>query len=181
MNRLSKLLLASTCLTAINIAPARAAAVSETEPNNTLEKANLMPIGTTQIAGEIPNGAVGDSDTDFFKLSGLLAGAAFSVKGTGAGDGFEVGFLAEDSSGTQIPGTASGFFGSSPVTGTIPSNGILILKVEGSAFESPFEYALDVSAPLAAAVPEPSSLGLLASGVAGLGALRALWKRRRTS
>ena len=180
MNKLSKLLLTTSCLTALTAAPA--AAVPETEPNNTLGAANNLAVGTTVITG----GMTFPSDSDFFRLTGLQPAAAFDVTGTFSFlcAGCSASLLAQNSAGAVIDAEGP-FLPGGPavhVTGTIPDNGILILNAAASVSEGNISYRLDVAAPLQQ-VPEPSVLSLLASGAAaiGLGALRGLGRTRRTS
>jgi hypothetical protein len=171
MNRLSRLLLASTCLTAVSAAPA--AAVPELEPNNSLATAQVLPAGTTQVTGTLffP----GDTD-DLFRLDGLPPGT-FTI----TLDITDPVSLSE--SGMQVRTSSNGFVAQnflvdgSQLTGSIPGDGTLVLSVFATV-QGPdsFGYTLDIAVPRAAAVPQPSVLGLLAAGAAGL-ALGG-WRRK---
>jgi hypothetical protein len=179
MNRLSKLLLATTCLTAVNAAPA--AAVSEVEPNNTLATAQILPLGTTQITGTLVECCV--NFFDFYSLAGLQPSGSFVVTLdiTAPASVNEAGMFALTSGGGLIDSDA--LVDGNQLTGTIPGNGILVLRVDGATnplSEAVLGYTLDINAPRAA-VPEPSVLSLLASGAAGLATLRGLWRKRQKS
>ena len=178
MNKLAKLLLATTCLTAVSAASA--AAVSEVEPNNSLGAAQVLPLGTTQITGTLVSDFI-NNFSDFFRLEGLLPGGSFTVT-LDANPGIPVGesgMFALSSTGTILDSEFLIQDGDT-LTGTVPSNGILVLQIEGATTntEIVYPYTLDISAPRVAAVPEPSVLSLLAAGAAGLGAVRGLWRKR---
>ena len=179
MNKLSKLLLATTCLTAVSAGPA--AAVSEIEPNNSFGAAQVVPLGTTQITGTLDSNFA-TNFFDFFRLDGLQPGGTFTVTLSVLTPAVEVGeqFMgALNTSQTLLDG--SGLNDGDQLTGTIPGNGTIILEIEGfTDVEQVFSYALNISAPRVAGVPEPSVLSLLGAGAAGLGvgAIRGLWRKR---
>src|SRR5262249_54796598 len=103
-----------------------------------------------------------------------LSGSGFATPGS---------FLALDSLGATLDSQPlGGGSQTATVSGTIPSTGpsagMLVLETVGSPTEAPpVTYHITIPAP-PAAVPEPSTLGLLASGLAGLAGLARL--RRRT-
>jgi hypothetical protein len=160
------------------------------EPNNTLPAANLAPLGTTEIfaTGEQPS-TPPFTFIDFFKLSGLEPGSSFSAtveRQTALGGGFFFNsqFIATDSGGVTLDsepvGGSPNFPQTATVSGSIPLNGMLVLGTSGSIIEGgPMGYHVTITAPLAAAIPAPSTVGLLASGLAGLAGLAALRRGKR--
>jgi PEP-CTERM motif len=186
MNKLTKVLLASTCLTALNSTSALATYI-EVEPNDTLATADPVPIAETEVTG-IAEGQF----TDYYRWTGLDPNGTFSasitrVDGGGGGFFFSSLFSALSSAGAGINSANLGccFGGSNPqqatVMGDIPDNGLLVLSTSGSLSEGgPVNYHITLTAPLAQAVPEPGTLGLLASGLLGLAGLGALKRKQLT-
>ena len=186
MNKLSMLLLATTCLTAISAAPA--AAVPEVELNDTLATAQALPAGTTQVTGSLPFNGSGETPLDFFRLSDLQPGQNFVVtlNITSQNPLLDPGstMSALTSTGTEID-VETVLNQGDQVTGVIPGNGILVLRLFGQTISvqesAPFIYALNIDAPRGPlAVPEPSVLSLLGAGATGLaaGAIRRLQRKR---
>jgi PEP-CTERM motif len=190
MNKLTQMLLASTCLTAVTTSPAAALSFTEVEPNNTLATANAAPLGTTEIVATAEQPSTSPfAFIDFFKLSGLQPGGSFSAtveRQTAPPGGFFFNsqFIAADSGGTTVDSeplaVSPNFLQTATVSGTIPLNGMLVLETTGGISEGgPMGYHITITAPLAAAVPEPSTLGLLASGLAGLAGFLGLRRQKR--
>lgn len=187
MNKLTRMLLASTCLTALASGPAAALTSNEVEPNDSLATANVLPLGTTEIVATAESFPV----TDFFKLNGLVPGDTFTAiierQGVGgAGFFFETQFTASASGGAFIDSellgdpNCCGFVQTATVTGAIPANGMLVFSTVGSVIEGgPMSYHITITAPLAVAAPQAHTFGLLGAGLAGLAGLTALARRKR--
>jgi hypothetical protein len=182
MNKLTRMLLATTCLTALASAPAAALTVNEVETNDSLATANVLPLGTTEVLAlaEVPF-------SDFFKLSGLEPGETFTATIDRLSDPITGGFFFN----SQFTANASGgaLIDSEPVgngpqiatvTGAIPADGMLVFSSIGNISEGgPMGYHITITAPLAVAVPQPHAFALLGAGVAGLAGLTALVRRKR--
>lgn len=186
MNKLTQMLLASTCLTVLTSGSAGAVPTNEVEPNDTLATANAVPLGTTEILATAERSTI-----DFFSLSGLDPGETFTAiiarQSVDILDGFffETQFTARDSGGAAIVtetlgDPSAGFVQTATVTGAIPPNGILVLNTAGTVIEGgPVGYNITITAPLAVAVPQSHTLGLLGAGLAALAGLAARTRRKR--
>jgi PEP-CTERM motif len=163
LKKFARGLLTTTCLTAAAAGMAQAGVVNESSVagadfGNTFGLRNNLGAGVTEVIGAAPNG-----DVDFFSISGLLGGGAFSISGIYTG-------FANYSVLNSAQGTVSAGGGNlSPLTGTIPNDGILVVQVSGS--EGPTTYDLTLSAPTSG-VPEPSTLGGVGLALAAGYALR---------
>jgi hypothetical protein len=168
-------LLATTCLTGASGAVANASTIIEgvlPAPNDFPNTAPgfLLPVGTNLVEGSL-----GPSDaSDWFEFQSLQGGGSFSELATyavhGQEAGFQVAIYNTDMTLLKI-GTLEG--SGTLLTGTIPSNGDLLVNINSEAGRS-VGYNVSLTAPLG--TPEPSTLA-----GAGLALATALaWRRRRT-
>lgn len=192
LKRLSRHLLATTCLTLASVAAAHATTINESSVaggdfSNTFAGANdLGALGTslgTPLTIPGSNTAVGTissgSDADFFAFTGEPAGAGFTynIVDTSNGQG-RASVL--NSSATNIGSTPTlsifSFNNSVPVSGggIVPADGKVLIEIL-TGCECGFSYTATVTAPVA---PEPGTLADVGVGLALAGAV-ALDRRRR--
>jgi hypothetical protein len=169
LKRFARQLLATTCLTVAIGAVAEASTTNETSVvdfSNTFLGRNILPIGTTEVIGQINP----SSDIDYFQIGGLLGGGAYNFTGVYT-DFSSYGVL--NSSGGIL-----NFLSSNPssMAGVIPSDGILVVQVQQA--EQLAGYDLTLTAPtIPTNVPEPSSLSSVGIGLIGALALRRKLKK----
>jgi hypothetical protein len=181
-NRLTRSLMASTCLTMVSATGAMATTFNESSaPGGVFPNTGpgfALPVGTTIVNGSL----FGENVYNFFEFTGLPAGelAVFGSTSPGGqfGDTFSV-FTSGLSLLTEgaLP-TALGFLDG----GVVPPDGDLVIGV-GSHTETASNYTIEIEvvpthteSPGLPGVPEPS--GLLGTGLAvAAGALA--WRRRR--
>ena len=185
MTRLTNALLAATCLTLLAAGPAGAFTVLEADDaGNGAFPGEIVPVGATEVIGILEVG-----DTDHFKWSDLKSGEAFtfsifgddsilSLPSRTRPEGTFTAFSAASTTLDQISGEP----GPNPLidplilSGTVPHDGILILKLEDSGETTAEGYRVTLDAPLAE-VSEPAAIALFGFGLAGLAASR---RRRAT-
>ncbi|MDB2687318.1 PEP-CTERM sorting domain-containing protein [Mariniblastus sp.] len=141
---------------------------------DTLTDSTALPVPTTDVSGELQFG-----DDDFVGFGNLAPGTPFTLEFSNPeldGPGFTlVDFSANSSDGTSLD-SGSAFSGNTgTLMGTIPLDGTLIAGASlAEGGNSSYTYSLNATT----AVPEPSTLGLLAA-VAGAGA--AVRRRKKTN
>jgi len=147
----------------------------------------LLPAGTTTVTGTIPQAA-----EQWFEFQGLQPGQAFSIHGKDIPIEGEAGtvFFVYNSSHVNLAGGTEGVEigegGGGMATGTIPSDGKLIVDVVQPTETGTFTYEIDLTAPLATpsaptSVPasSPLSLSVLGLGLALTGGLA--WRSKRVA
>lgn len=193
LERFTKSLLATTCLTVAAGATASGAAITEgtlpaPDDFDNSQNGNLLPSGTTSVDGGLnaffdfeSSSVVGDT-SDWFQFQGLTPGANFSLKLSlisFSGEGF-VGGAVFDGSGplTPIDSGGLGFSAGNMVTlnGVVPGDGRLVVNL-GSEISGEGVLASYTADLTTDAVPEPSTLGTAGLGLAAVAA--ATWNRRR--
>jgi hypothetical protein len=162
-------LLAATCLTAASVGAAGATTITEsTDFSDTFATATALPAGTDIVNGQVINP---QTDLfDYFKFSGLTPLTLFNVHFFTPNAGLVVGGEVLDSSANSFG--SIGFDPENDVAGTVPSDGILVVRIfaqEGG----PYTATLTTGS----AVPEPSTAPLAGAGMLVAGALD--WWRRR--
>jgi MYXO-CTERM domain-containing protein len=178
LERVTKGLLATTCLTIASSSVASAATITEGTSPAPIDFPNtsngfLLPVGTTSVIGLL----AGEGDpADWFQFQSLLPGGSYSVHGfynpSGQEDGLR--FALFNSSGTQLGSIGSLEIGGDVLTGTIPNNGVLVAEVFGG---SNGIYELDLTAQLGSvSTPEPATVATTGLALAGL--LEARRRRR---
>jgi PEP-CTERM motif len=163
LKRFARGLLTTTCLTAAAAGMAQATVVHETtvagsDFGNSFAARNDLGSGVTEVIGSIPF-----SDSDFFQIGGFLAGGSYTI--TGGYTGF-ANYAVLNSAGSTVNGALVG--NPATMTGTIPSDGILVVQVQNSEGGT---YDLTLAAPTSG-VPEPSTLGGVGLALAAGFALR---------
>lgn len=158
--KLKLALLAGTCLSAASTASA-ATVIESTDFGNSFTTATLMPTGIDMVTGVVTNSS---DDNDYISFTDLVGGSAFTFNGNASGGYFEL----LDSTANIIN---SGF--SLPFNGVVPTNGILVARVNWGEGNVPISYNVSLTADR---VPEPST-ALLAGAAALAGTLR----RRRSA
>lgn len=185
LKRLSRRLLATTCLTLAGVGAAHAVTINESSApgsdfGNTLATAtNLSAIAPLAVPGtNTANGALATSgDTDFFTFT-AEPGTAFTYSITDTSNGQGRATVLNSSNGnigSTAPLTTFAFTGS-PISGSgiVPTDGKIIVDII-TGCECGFSYSASVSAPSA---PEPGTLADLGLGLGLAGAI-ALGRRRR--
>lgn len=185
LKRLSRHLLATTCLTFTGVGAAHATTINESSApgsdfGNTLPTATSLPgiaplavPGTNNALGALANGG----DADFFTFTGEPGTAfTYNIADTTNGQGRATVVNSGGSNiGSTAPLTTFAFTGS-PVSGSgiVPTDGKIIVDII-TGCECGFSYNATVSAPNA---PEPGTLVDLGLGLGLAGAI-ALGRRRR--
>jgi hypothetical protein len=185
LKRLSRHLLATTCLTLAGVGAAHATTINETSAPGTDfgstfgTATNLSSIAALAVPGT--NNALGalsgGGDLDYFTFTGE-PGTAFSYNITDTSNGQGRATIL-NSLAANIGSTASlttFAFNGSPLTGTglVPTDGKIIVDIV-TGCECGFSYNATVSAPNA---PEPGTLADVGLGLGLAGAI-ALGRRRR--
>jgi hypothetical protein len=176
--KLARALLAGTCLaTAGGVASAGTFSEGPTDlfpnsfdPASVAPVTVLIPVGDHVVTGQV---GVGGDNADFFEFTGLLPSGAYSLQISylgGANWTVNTYTSAGSGLGSAILGEGACC---NPITGTIPIDGKLLVR--GSSGEGTPDYTMTLTAPVAAAVPEPSTLAL--SGLAVASAFA--WRRKR--
>jgi hypothetical protein len=174
-------LLATTCLSVVAGGSASAATILIVEGTAPAPAdfpgtapAYFLPVGTNVVQGQL-HSSTGDND-DFFEFQSLNPNSSFVILGTynPLGQERQVSYQAFNTSGGSL-GIATLEGEGGIVSGTVPSNGDLIVDVRFSSQGSP-TYQVALTAELAVA-PEPSTFAT--TGLAIAGALA--WRRKRSA
>jgi len=166
LKKFARGLLTTTCLTAAAAGMAQAGIINESGNfgatdafGNSFALLTALPGGTTEVQGALnPAG-----DNDFFRFSGLLAGASYSFVGF-----YEIGaaqFGVLTSGGATLNALASN---PASMTGVVPGDGMLVVQVLQN--EQVMNYDLQLTA-AQAGVPEPSTAAGAGLGLALAGAM----------
>jgi hypothetical protein len=168
-------LAAATCLTAATAGVAHATTINE----GVNDFGNTFALRTPLIVGtDLVNGSSILPDVDFFEFSGLAGGGSFDIALSAAVNFFQGTAFTDANSALGTPSIVN--FGSTPpqhITGTIPSDGKIVIQIIGAFEGGGGAYTVGLTAPLAATVPEPASALLTGLGAAAL-ALRNLKRRK---
>lgn len=185
LKRLSRHLLATTCLTLAGVGVTHATTINESSApggdfSNTFTTLNpptpLSSIATlTPATGDTVVGTLPFNDIDWFSFSGESAGALFSFSeiatlnfGTA---------IVENSSGTVLVNTVGLTTTQHVYDAVVPNDGILEVGLSFSnSNESTITYAVNVTFPVA---PEPGTFAEIGIGL-GLAGAVALRRRRQT-
>ncbi|MCU1329218.1 MAG: hypothetical protein JWN34_4588 [Bryobacterales bacterium] len=170
MNKLTRVLMGTTCLTIAAAVPAAAGTITETSDfSNNLAGAALLPGGTDEVIGRLDCCGIGDY-SDFFTFQGLASGDYTFTFATGA-QGWDSSSASLYLLGSSTP-SFTGILNTSQSFHLGESGDVTVgvnLGGEGAAYTA--TLASDV-----AQAPEPSTLLLGAAGLAGALA----WRRKRT-
>jgi hypothetical protein len=141
----------------------------------------LLPVGTTVVIGTLTQTT---DINDWFEFQDLTAGTTFSLLGkyNPLHQEKQTSFLVYNSSSSSV-GVGNAGVGHATlegqgqiVTGTVPSDGILEVDVQGSRSGSA-GYEIDLTASIGNASPAPEPSTMLGTGLALAGALA--WRRKR--
>jgi hypothetical protein len=163
VKKFARQLMTTTCLTAAAVGAAHAGVINETSVpggdfSNTFGGANVLPVDTTEVIGQInPSG-----DTDFFEFSGLTAGGAYSLTGIYTNIA-QYGIF--DSSDNPLNALTDN---PASLSGVIPGDGILVVEVQSNEQVAGYDLTLDPSS----GAPEPASMAGAGLGLAGAWLLR---------
>jgi MYXO-CTERM domain-containing protein len=172
MNKLTRALMGTTCLTIAAAVPAVAGTVTETADfSNTLAGALPLPGGTDTVIGRLD--CCGASDySDFFTFQGLASGDYTFTFATGV-HGWDSSWASLYLLGSSSPSFV-GIFNTSQNFHLGESGSVTVgvnFEGEGAAYTATL-----TSQNVVAETPEPSTLLLGAAGLAGALA----WRRKRT-
>jgi hypothetical protein len=181
LKRLSRHLLATTCLTLAGVGEAHATTISETSApssdfGNTFGTAtNLSTIAAlTPATGDTVTGTLTFNDVDWFTFTGEPAGKLFSISVL-ANRNFGT-LIVENSSGTALVNTVNLTTTQNVYEAVVPNDGMLDVGLTFSnSNENPIGYIVNVTSPVA---PEPSTFAEIGLGL-GLAGVIALRRRRQ--
>ena len=167
--RLSRRLLATTCLTVAGGVGLQAGTINETTDFPNFPDGTLLPLGTTVVNGNV-NCLVDDCE-DWFEFQGLLPGSAFTLVVDQPGFFFYGGSAAFETNGNFIDG--AGFEeGLAILGGIVPADGRVRVVVGNDFEEGGGAYSATLTADT---VPEPATLAPAALALAGALA----WRRKK--
>ena len=173
LKKLAFRLLSTTCLTVAGSVAAMAGTVTLTQgAQETFAGRDILPAGTTQVNGvvSLTQGSAGD----FFEFVGLPGNASFSSINLTiqllSGLAISADYFTD--AGVSI-GSTSNIIGTVQPSGTVPSNGNLVVEILPSN-----EGASSYSVTIATSAPEPATLSAIGLGLAGIGVL-GLRRRNR--
>ena len=181
LKRLSRHLLATTCLTLAGVGAAHATTISETSApssdfGNTFGTAtNLSTIAAlTPATGDTVTGTLTFNDVDWFTFTGEPAGKLFSISVL-ANRNFGT-VIVENSSGTALVNTVNLTTTQNVYEAVVPNDGMLDVGLTFSnSNENPIGYIVNVTSPVA---PEPSTFAEIGLGL-GLAGVVTLRRRRQ--
>lgn len=187
-------MLATTCLTVACGATAMGGTITEgtspaPSPFPTTPNGYLLPLGTTQVSGQVIGGE-GANNPAYFEFQGLVGGASYTLSGESPDYGNFKGlvvYMYHDGMGVGNTSDNIGVldFGEGdapPQVFTAPADGNLVVEAKDFQETGLQTYTVSLNqnetGPVegGSTVPEPSTL----AGVGlGLGALSLAWRRRR--
>ncbi len=170
LDRLTRKMLATTCLTMAGGVALQAGTVTETTDFDNNSPGTVLPFGTTVVNGNVD--CLDNDCDDWFQFTGLLPGSNFQLRVEQPGFLFFGGSTVFDSSGGFI--ASQGFEeGLAVLSGIVPNDGKLSVLVGNSFEEGGGAYTATLTADTD--VPEPGTLAPAALALAGALA----WRRQR--
>ena len=184
LKRLSKHLLATTCLTLAGVGAAHATTINETSApgsdfGNTFALAtNLSSIAAlTPATGDTVNGTLPFNDHDYFTFTGEPAGKLFSITEIASRASQGTMEVLNSAQGVVV-NTVGLTTTQTAYEAVVPNDGILTVVVNyGACSECTIGYSIGLTAPVA---PEPGTLAEVGLGL-GLAGAVALRRRRQSA
>jgi len=182
LKRLSRHLLATTCLTLAGVGAAHATTITESSaPGATFGHTFVTATNLSSIAALTPStgdtvfGTIPFNDVDYFTFSGEAAGQHFSITEQ-ATQSFGTLQVLDSSQGVLV-NTVGLTTTQNVYDAVVPNNGIITVVVSFSnSNENTITYAVGVQSPIA---PEPGTFDEIGLGL-GLAAAMTLKRRRQT-